>query len=79
MKPFKNRLKFSTIQVVVLCIGRSAEDVPELLTFISKTYVKYICSKVEEGLRGLSGWSIEMLRSIKIKSDGFLTSRNKNN
>ena len=37
MNPFKNPLNFSTIQVDVLCIGKSAEGVTELLTFISKT------------------------------------------
>lgn len=51
MNPFKNPLNFSSIQVDVLCIGKSAEGVTELLTFISKTLVKYMCSRVEEGLK----------------------------
>ena len=33
----------------------------ELLTFISKTQVKYICSKVEEGLNEVFRGGVEML------------------
>ena len=37
MNPLNNALNFSTNQVDALCIGRSAEGVSELLTFLSKT------------------------------------------